>query len=158
MVGGAGAEVGVGGGVEATVAVSLAVAVGLAVWGIVVSSTGVGVAGGAGGETGAGFVFGAGSVGGMASVGATIFPVVILSFVGVLLLLLGRDWAGSIGSGLRMVLLSIVSGLKKYRKVSLLFWLSSSRTKVKIAFLKIFRVGVETGVHRREKACLTSCV
>ena len=56
-----------------------------------------------------------------------------------------------------MVLLFFVAGLKKSRKASLLSWLSSSRIKVKIAFLRIFRTGVETSVPRREKACLMSC-
>lgn len=129
---------GAGVGVEARVAV--VPATGSVVRGTVVSGAEIVVAvvGSAGVGSEAGFAFRAGVMRRMVSVGPFLSLAVFLSFGGIPLVLLGGGWAGSMASGLQVVLLSLVSWLKKTRKEFILSWLSSSRTNVKIAFFKHF--------------------
>lgn len=112
-VDGGGAGAGVSVRVEASVAVL--VSTDSVVWGIALSSAEVGIVEGAGAgvEVEVGLEFGVESAQGVVSAGVTMFPIVFLSFMGVPLGLLGGGWAGSVGSDLRMVLLSFVAGLKK---------------------------------------------
>ena len=87
--------------------------------------------------------------------GVGLSILLIKVFGGSLLLVGGSGMEGGTGEGGKGGCGGVF--LKKLVKESLLSWLSSSRTNVKVAFLSTFRIGADVGVPKREKARLISC-